>query len=71
MSSECHKREEIARLLEELDLTLYYWQVFDRWVLELNDSSGSTIWHQRGIGLRELRDELLDYLKTFKSKKRL
>ena len=67
--NERHKREEIARLLDELNLYLHYNRFFDRLFLFLKDSDGNTLWQRRGIDLVQLRDELLEYLKTIKSNK--
>lgn len=71
MCSEHPEREEIARLLEELDLYLHYNRFFDRLFLFLKDSHGNTLWQRHAIDLVQLRDELLEYLKTIKSNKRL
>lgn len=61
---EAMKKKEIEALLEQLNLKLHYLQVFDRWVLNLKDADGCTVWHRRGIDAVELRDELVEFLEA-------
>lgn len=59
------KREQIAELLERHNLTLHYDEIFSRWVFDVKDASGNTVWHRKGIDLVRLRDDLLEYLKHY------
>ena len=56
------KREQIAELLERHNLTLYYEEIFSRWIFDVKDVDGNVVWHWKGMNLLRLRDELLDYL---------
>ena len=58
------KREQIAELLELHDLTLHYEEIFSRWIFDVKDKRGKTIWHQKAIDLVRLRNELMDFLLT-------
>lgn len=57
------KRQQIAELLERHDLTLYYEEIFDRWIFDLRNKDCKTVWHRRAIDLVWLCDELLEYLR--------
>lgn len=61
------KKEQIKELLDRHELTLCYEKIFDRWIFDLRDKDGKTIWHQRAIDLTRLRDALLNFLLTYKS----
>ena len=57
-----NQKEQIEALLQRLDFTLHYVEIFDRWVLDLKDADGNTVWHRRGLDLVELRNELMEFL---------
>lgn len=56
------KREQIAELLEQHNLTLHYEEIFSRWLLDVKDADGNVVWHRKGMDLVRMRDELLEYL---------
>jgi hypothetical protein len=60
-----NKRERIAQLLDEHDLTLMYENIFDRWIFTLYDSEDHVLLKRKGINLKALRDELLQYLENY------
>lgn len=60
-----NKRERMAQLLDDHDLTLMYDNIFDRWIFTLYDSEDHVLLKRKGINLKALRDELLQYLENY------
>ena len=62
------EKEQIANLLEELDLKVFWLYIFDRAILNVKDHHGITLWSLQSINLDYLRTELLHFLEYEKRK---
>lgn len=56
------EKEQIANLLEELDMKVFWIYIFDRVILNVKDHQGITRWSRQSINMDYLRTELLHFL---------
>ena len=62
------EKEQIANLLEELDMKVFWLYIFDRAILNVKDHHGIIRWSRQSINMDYLRTELLHFLEDEKRK---
>ena len=62
------EKEQIANLLEELDLKVFWLYIFDRAILNVKDHHGIIRWSRQLTNMDYLRTELLHFLEDEKRK---
>lgn len=63
------EKEQIANLLEELDLKVFWLYIFDRAILNVKDHQGIIRWSRQSINMDYLQMELLHFLEDEQRKK--
>lgn len=61
-------KQQIADLLEKLNLKVFWLYIFDRAILNVKDHHGVTRWSRQLINMDYLRTELLHFLEDEKRK---